>query len=292
MGKITTRFAPSPTGDNGMHIGNLRSAIFSYLYAKKNNGKFILRIEDTDKERSNDRAVENILDVLKMFDLDYDEFYKQSERLQLYKEVLDRLLKTDYVYEIDGCYKLDSLKVCKDFNINYIQDGIRKNPIKVDHQDLYDIVLMKSDGYPTYHLASVVDDNDMGVTDIFRGDEWIKSYPYHIALYKILGYNIPNFYHIPLILNQKGEKLSKRDGSVSINDLVKDKIMPCTLMHYVGRLGLRESNDCLCNKDLIDMFDPTKLKKSSIRFDYKKLRSLNLKYLRTDIGKEEFHKTQ
>jgi len=313
-----TRFAPSPTGSSGIHIGNLRTALYSYLYAKQNNGKFILRIEDTDKDRSNLEAVDDIHQVLNLLKLEPDEVYVQSDRLHLYTKYAHLLVENGYAYICNCCKDSDDVCSCSSNNLkpyeNYCiklsrsmfklkhsnddrfnngvkcYDEIRKFAITVEYENLYDIVLLKSDGRPTYHLASVVDDHLMKVTDVFRGDEWLGSFPYHIMLYTALGFNMPKFYHLPLILNAFGDKLSKRDGDFSVRQLYSNNILPSAIINYVALLGWHPSGNSekFTIKELINEFDIKRLTKSPARYDEKKLNSINLFHGRTGSGYLEF----
>lgn len=314
--QVICRFAPSPTGSSGMHIGNLRTALYSYLYAKQNNGKFILRIEDTDQIRSNDDAVNDIINILSIFKLSYDELHIQSKRLLLYQYYAFQLVNKDMAY-ICNCQQ-DSTEVCncKDNNIQKIlnhanhciklnvskcfdtntiicNDKIRKNNIQFNISDLYDIVLLKSDGYPTYHLASVIDDHFMNITDVFRGEEWISSFPYHVLLYNAFGWEKPNFYHLPLITNECGQKLSKRDGDFSVQHLIsEEEYIPSAILNYILLMGWHPpgNDEVFTLEDMINIFNVNRLRTSSCCYDSKKLRKLNLIHSKTEHGKEEFSK--
>lgn len=297
-----TRFAPSPTGE--MHIGNLRTALYSWLYAKQNNGKFILRIEDTDKKRSKTKHIKEIMSTLETFGLNWDEYYRQSERLGLYQHYAHKLVNNGSAYicqcekESDKCncnltnnpYVSKSyciklrVKDSEDYYIN-CKDELR-GTIKYNTKELYDIVLLKADGYPTYHLASIVDDGLMGVTDVFRGNEWLSSFPYHKLIYNALGFCIPKFYHLSLICNEEGKKLSKRDGDFSVKSLLDKGYLPSTLLNYIALLGWHPSGnkEVFSRDELISEFDITRLNTSASSFDEKKLRNLNLKISRTDYG--------
>lgn len=308
---VVARFAPSPTGEVGMHIGNLRSAIYSYMWAKKHNGKFILRIEDTDRVRSNINAIRDIDNILSIFNLNPDERYIQSNRLHIYSYYAHKLVSQGSAYictcskdSIEECTcsiqsDVESrLKTCQSYTIKLnikhcitetcikCFDAIRNGYINFNQDILNDVILLKSDGYPTYHLASVVDDHLMGVTDIFRGDEWISSFPIHILLYQSFDWEIPNFYHLPLILNNEGNKLSKRDGDFSVKSLLDKGYLPSTLLNYIALLGWHPSGnkEVFSRDELISEFDITRLNTSASSFDEKKLRNLNLKISRTDYG--------
>lgn len=306
--QVVTRMAPSPTGE--MHIGNLRTALYSWLYAKQNNGKFILRIEDTDKKRSKTKHIKEIMSTLETFGLNWDEYYKQSERLGLYQHYAHKLVNNGCAYicqcekESDECncnltnnpYVSKSyciklrVKDSEDYYIN-CKDELR-GTIKYNTKELYDIVLLKADGYPTYHLASVVDDHLMGVTDIFRGDEWLSSFPYHKLIYNKLGFFIPKFYHLSLICNEEGKKLSKRDGDFTANYLLQQGLLPSTILNYIALLGWHPSGneEFFTKQNLIEKFDVKRLVKSPACYDPKKLKNLNLKHSKTDQGIEEYFK--
>lgn len=319
MKQVITRFAPSPTGTSGMHIGNLRTALFSYLYAKQNNGEFILRIEDTDRERSNTGALEDIDEILSIMKITPDKRYIQSERLFLYQYYAHYLVHNGYAYictcergnEIECDCKYSNLEVNKSYciklDIHYCwitnkdkygehsiikncHDEIRNSDIDFKYEELYDIVLLKSDGYPTYHLGSIVDDHLMGITDVFRGDEWLSSFPYHVLLYTAFKWNMPRFYHLPLITNINGEKLSKRDGDFSVRTLLNADILPSTILNYTALLGWHPSgNDEIFDMDsLLKAFSIKRLSTSPACFDSKKLRKLNIIHAKTDVGIKEF----
>jgi len=301
-----TRFGPSPTGE--MHIGNLRTALYSWLYAKQNNGKFILRIEDTDKKRSKTEHIKEIMSTLETFGLNWDEYYRQSERLGLYQHYAHKLVNNGSAY-ICQCEKESDECNCNLTNNPYVsksyciklrvknlldyeitcKDELR-GTIKYNTKELYDIVLLKADGYPTYHLASIVDDGLMGVTDVFRGNEWLSSFPYHKLIYNALGFCIPKFYHLSLICNEEGKKLSKRDGDFTANHLLQTGLLPSTILNYISLLGWHPAGneEIFTTRDLIEKFDVARLNVSSACYDPKKLKFLNLKHSKTEQGVREF----
>jgi glutamyl-tRNA synthetase len=310
--QVICRFAPSPTGK--MHIGNLRIALFSWLYAKQNNGKFILRIEDTDQVRSQENYVSDIKHTLELFGLSWDEFYQQSKRLPYYSMYALLLVAYQHAY-FCTCPK-DSQEECKCRNKSFIEqqselkngfsiklkinqnetihcyDELRQASIPFSGKELYDIVLLKRDSTPTYHLASVVDDHLMGITDIFRGDEWLSSLPYHKILYSSLGWEMPRFYHLPLILDSKGNKLSKRENHFAVEDLLK-KYLPCSILNYIALLGWdhsKLSTNFLTTYDLLKQFDINKLSNNASHYDEKLLRKLNLKHSKTEEGINQYFK--
>jgi glutamyl-tRNA synthetase len=307
---VVTRVAPSPSGE--MHIGNLRTALYSWLYARQNNGKFILRIEDTDKKRSKIENIKKIKQTLKNFGLNWDEYYCQSERLSLYQHYAHKLVENGSAYicqceekskEQCSCYLTNNPYVTKPYCIKLRVKGNGfdaydisgkdelRGIINYNSKELYDIVLLKRDGYPTYHLASIVDDHLMGVTDVFRGEEWLSSFPYHILIYNALGFPIPRFYHLSLICNEDGKKLSKRDGDFTANYLLKQGLLPSSILNYIALLGWHPSGneEFFTIQDLIEKFDVKRLTLSSSCYDYKKLKNLNLKHSKTEQGIKEYY---
>jgi len=290
---VVTRVAPSPSGE--MHIGNLRTALYSWLYARQNNGKFILRIEDTDKKRSKIENIKKIKQTLKNFGLNWDEYYCQSERLSLYQHYAHKLVENGSAYicqceekskEQCSCYLTNNPYVTKPYCIKLQVKGNGfdaydisgkdelRGIINYNSKELYDIVLLKRDGYPTYHLASIVDDHLMGVTDVFRGEEWLSSFPYHILIYNALGFPIPRFYHLSLICNEDGKKLSKRDGDFTANYLLKQGLLPSSILNYIALLGWHPSGneEFFTKQNLIEKFEVKRLVKSPACYDPKKLK--------------------
>ncbi|HRR52053.1 MAG TPA: glutamate--tRNA ligase family protein [Bacteroidales bacterium] len=285
-----TRFAPSPTGFS-LHIGNLRVALFSYLYAKKNNGKFILRIEDTDRNRYNKEAVNNIINALNYFNLIYDELYYQSDRLDIYQEYADLLVFKGLAYVDNNCIRLNLKDV--DSIMGYVGYDSLRNKEFLNKNNLTDIVLLKSDGYPTYHLASVIDDHLMNIGVVFRGEEWLSTLPYHSYLYNCFGWDKPLFYHLPLIMSMDGKKLSKRDNSLSINYFIDRDYSKLAILNYIFRLGnsLPLDNEIYSIDKMIELFDVDKLSCSPVKFDINYLRNLNIKCYRSEDGKNEIYDT-
>src|SRR5690606_26361840 len=199
---VKVRFAPSPTGF--LHIGGLRTALYNYLFAKQNKGKFVLRIEDTDRARIVPGAEENIIDTLNSFGLVPDEGpFRQSERLDLYKKYADELMAKNLAYEDQGALRF---KMTREGNTEFTD--IIRGKIEIDNKDQEDFVIVKSDGYPTYNFAHIVDDYEMGITHVIRGEEFIPSMPKYIALHKALGWDIPQYAHLPLLLSKTRAKLS------------------------------------------------------------------------------------
>ncbi|KKR84238.1 MAG: Glutamate-tRNA ligase [Candidatus Woesebacteria bacterium GW2011_GWB1_41_10] len=216
-----------------MHIGNLRTAFYAYVLAKHENGDFVLRIEDTDKKREVEGGINEIKGLLKIFGIKWDEYYVQSERLDLYKDAAKRLVKEGYAYEDEGAIRI---KIPKNETVLYHDFVLDKN-ISWNTDTLKDLVLLKSDGFPTYHLAVVVDDHEMSITHVLRGHDWLPSTPLHLLLYKFFGYKIPEIGHLTDIMDPEGGKLSKRKGSTSVSGLINEGYLPEALFNFVVLLG-------------------------------------------------------
>ena len=300
--KIRTRFAPSPTGS--MHIGNLRTAFYAHALAKHNNGEFILRIEDTDKKREVEGGVEEIKDLLKIFNLSWDEFYIQSERLPLYKEAAEKLVKEGYAFYCqceaknakeegfsttlrDPCRDRGltsgaiKLKV-PDNEVVKFNDFVLKEEVLWHTPVVFDATLLKSDGYPTYHLAVVVDDHDMNVTHVLRGHDWLPSTPIHLLLYKYLGFEIPQIGHLTDILDPDGGKLSKRKGSTSVQGLLQEGYLPEAIFNFVILSGWapKDNKELFSLEDFVKAFDVNGFQKSNPIFNRDKLDWFNGEYIR------------
>ncbi len=276
---VRVRFAPSPTGS--LHIGGGRTALFNWLYAKARGGKFILRIEDTDKERSKKEYLEEILFSLRWLGLDWDELYHQSERFVLYQEYAEQLLKEGKVYT----EKSPEGKVAVIFKVTpqkiKIHDLIR-GEIEFDAENIKDQVLIKSDGTPTYNFACVVDDAKMEITHVVRGDDHISNTPKQILLYQALGFKVPEFAHLPLILGKQGGRLSKRTGATAISEYRKSGYLAEALANYLLLLSWSPG----ANREVIDMqeavrlFDIKDVTKTAATFDMDKLNWMNNQYLK------------
>lgn len=320
--QIRVRFAPSPTGY--LHIGGLRTALYNYLFAKKNGGAFILRIEDTDQKRSIPGALESLIATLNTMGIVYDEGpYIQSERLEIYKKYADDLVKNRKTYpcfctperltkvreeqmknkqapkydkhclalaetEIQNKIKNGEpyairLNVSEERN-DVIFDDIVRGEVKINVRDIDDQVLMKSDGFPTYHLASVVDDHLMEITHIIRGEEWLPSTPKHILLYEAFGWQTPEFAHIPLILNPDKSKLSKRQGDVAVEDYIAKGYLKETLINFIALLGWNpgqgNTQEIFSLKELEQIFDLRQVHKAGAVFDLKKMDWMNGEYIK------------
>ncbi|MEK7620117.1 MAG: glutamate--tRNA ligase [Patescibacteria group bacterium] len=331
---VKTRFPPSPTGF--LHIGSLRTAFYNFLFAKKHDGTFLVRVEDTDRERLVEGAVESLIRTLETVGITYDEGpilvngklaekgpngpYTQSHRLEIYKEHaqmlalqgsayycfcskerLEELRNQQTIAKLQTkydrhCLKLDKEEISRRLAAreSYVirllipdgettfHDEIRGN-ITISNSEIDDQVLMKADGFPTYHLAVVVDDHLMGVTHIIRGEEWISSVPKHVILYKAFGFPMPLFAHLPLILNADKSKLSKRQGDVAVEDYLAKGYLPEALVNFVALLGFNPTGDreIYTVQELIDAFDLSRVNKSGAVFDRTKLDWMNGQYIRS-----------
>ncbi len=326
--KVRVRFAPSPTGYP--HIGNIRTALFNWLFARHHGGSFILRIEDTDVARRVEGAVEAILDSLRWLGLDWDEGpYFQSQRLEIYREVAEQLLKSGHAYL---CYcspqrlelmrqeqikqkqppKYDrhcrelTQKQKKEFEAAGIIPVVRfKTPldgkthfydlirgeVTFDNSVLDDFVLLKSDGYPTYHLANVADDHFMAISHVLRAEEWLSSTPRHVLLYQALGWDPPQFAHLPMILGPDRTKLSKRHGATAFLDYREQGYLPEAMINFLSLLGwsLDDRTELLGREEIIKYFSLERISKTAAIFNKDKLDWMNGVYLRR-LTREEFTK--
>ena len=324
---IVTRFAPSPTGF--MHIGNLRTALYSYLLAKSQGGKFILRIEDTDQVRHVEGAEDVILQTLKTTGIEWDEGpvvggehapYVQSERLPIYKEYAEKLVKSGHAYY---CFctpeRLESLKNdigiggydghCRNLTPEEIAQNLaegkpyvirQKMPdegttsyvdevygeVSIENSELRDQIMIKADGYPTYNFCHVVDDYLMGVTHVVRGNEYLTSTPKYCLLYDAFGWERPHYVHLPLLMGKDADgnvsKLSKRHGAVSFQDLVNDGYLPEAIVNYIALLGWasKDTQEFYTMDELKQSFSIDGLSKSPAVFDYEKLKWFNSEYIK------------
>ncbi len=279
------RIAPSPTGQ--LHIGNARTALFNWLYAKANNGTFLVRIDDTDTERSTSEYQKDITDNLKWLGLHWDEgievgdsndTYKQSSRFDRYREVAENLLSKNLAYEDDGAIRF---KVPNDGSIEF-NDYIR-GEMSFNLSDVEDFVILRSDKSPTYHLASTVDDVDYGITIIARGEDILSSTPKHIMLMKSMNAALPDFCHLPLLFGPDGKKLSKRHGDTSVEAFRKKGILSDAMFNYLCLLGWSPGNDVeqFDINTAISKFDLKNVLPNSAIFDEKKLLWLNGLYIRS-----------
>ncbi len=281
---VRVRFAPSPTGN--LHIGGARTAIFNWLFAKANNGVFVLRIEDTDSARSKKEYLDEILTSIKWLGMDWQEEYYQSKRIDLYKEHANKLLKQGLAYEEKSnkegvCGKAIIYKVAEERKIK-IKDLIYGD-IEFDTADIKDQVLIKSDGTAAYNFACVVDDSLMKISHIIRGDDHISNTPKQIMLYQALGASIPQFAHLPLILGKGGGRLSKRTGATAISEYRKMGILSQALFNYLLLLGWSPGKDqeIVDIKSAITKFKLESVNKAAATFDSDKLLWINNQYLKT-----------
>ena len=288
------RIAPSPTGK--LHIGNARTALFNWLYAKANNGTFLVRIDDTDTERSTEAFKNDIIENFKWLGIDWDEGvdvggphgdYKQSQRFDRYQEVADQLLSEGFAYEDNGAIRF---KVPQDGSVDF-KDYVRGN-MSFNLSDVEDFVILRSDKSPTYHLASTVDDIDYGITLIARGEDILSSTPKHILIMQALNSSLPDFCHLPLLFGPDGKKLSKRHGDTSVEAFRDKGILQVAMFNYLCLLGWSPGNDLekFDSELAIQKFDLNNVLPNSAIFDEKKLLWLNGLYIRSTEQKE-FEKT-
>ncbi len=311
---VRTRFAPSPTGY--LHVGGARTALFSWLHARRHGGVFVLRIEDTDLERSTAESVNAILEGMTWLGLEYDEgpFY-QTKRFDRYRAVIDQLLDEDKAYH---CYcskeRLDSLRAerlrnkqkprydgyCRDrrdspsgsvapvvrfknpLDGNVIVDDLIKGRVVFSNTELDDLIIARSDGSPTYNFTVVVDDMDMGITDVIRGDDHLNNTPRQINILNALGVKTPAYAHVPMILGADGQRLSKRHGAVSTMQFREEGFLAEALLNYLVRLGWSHGDQEIFSIDeLIELFDVKNVQRSAASFDREKLLWLNQHYIKT-----------
>lgn len=275
---IRTRFAPSPTGN--LHIGGLRTALYAYALAKHSNGTFVLRIEDTDKKREVEGGKEKIKKILKDFNLNWDEYYVQSERVDngIYQKAAKKLVEEGNAYEDEGAIRI---KIPRDSKIGYY-DFVLQKQIEWETNTLEDLVILKSDGYPTYHLAVVVDDTDMKISHVLRGHDWLPSTPIHLLLYKFLNFDKPEIGHLTDIMDPEGGKLSKRKGSTSVEGLIDEGYLPEAILNFIMLLGWapKDNKEIFSLEEFIKVFDTKGLQKSNPIFNKEKLDWFNGEYIR------------
>ena len=331
---VRVRFAPSPTGF--LHIGGARTALYNWLFARKHQGVFILRIEDTDRTRYVEGAVEDIMGSLRWLGLQWDEGpevggphapYFQSQRLELYRKYAELLLEKGHAYK---CFcpperlerlreeqRKAGLKPGYDRKCRYLSPEERKaleekgtpyvirlkvplegkttfqdylrGEITYENRELEDLILLKSDGYPTYHLANVVDDHLMGITHVLRADEWIPSTPYHVLLYRFFEWEPPVFAHLPVILAPGGKgKLSKRHGATAVREFREMGYLPEAMVNFLALLGWSPGGDreIVSLQEMIELFDLKRVGKRGAVFDFAKLRWMNGEYIRMKSDEE------
>ncbi|MCB9029704.1 MAG: glutamate--tRNA ligase [Deltaproteobacteria bacterium] len=345
MKEIRTRFAPSPTGF--LHVGGVRTNFYAWLLARHHGGKFILRIEDTDRERFVPGAIKAILDDLKWLGLDIDEGpsteelklcdegfdgdegvggelgpYVQSQRLHLYREVADKLIESGHAYRCDCTAEMLQKEreeqmarrespgysgYCRSRNVSAdtkhvvrikiperesmtIDDAV-KGKITWEKLSLRDTVILKSDGYPTYHLAVVVDDHHMKISHVMRGEEWISTTPVHVLLYRALGWEMPIFCHLPSVLGQDGKKLSKRHGATQVGAFKDDGYLPEALLNFLLLIGWNpgdgEEQEIFSREEMIERFNLENINTASGVFAYDKLNWMNGVYIR-NLSADQF----
>lgn len=276
MSQVRVRFAPSPTGY--LHIGSARTALFNWLYARHSNGVFLIRIEDTDKDRSKPEYLEEILASLKWLFMAWDEELSfQSQRFDIYKKYANTLVEKGLAY-FEGPAII--FKVEKSNKVAF-EDMIRGR-VEFSTDDIKDQVLIKSDGTPTYNFACVVDDHDMQITHIIRGDDHISNTPKQVMLYEALAFELPKFAHIPLILSKDGGRMSKRHGATSIFEYKNMGFLPEALANYLSLMGWAPGNDVeiLPLKEIIKLFDVKDVNKTGAIFDMDKLSWMNGQYIK------------
>jgi glutamyl-tRNA synthetase len=274
---MRVRFAPSPTG--ALHIGGARTALYNWLVARHSQGAFVLRIEDTDRERSTAENVEQIYDALRWLELDWDEGpFSQADRIDRHKEEIARLLSEGHAYEDEGATRLR----VPPYGQTTVHDLIRGD-IVFEHEAIDDFVIARSDGSPLYNLAVAVDDRDMGITHVVRGADHISNTPRQIMILTALGGAEPPIYaHLPLLHGPDGKKLSKRHGAASVQELRDQGFLPAAIRNYLALLGwgFDDSSTFFTTEELIESFTLERVSKSPAVFDEKKLRWMNGRYLR------------
>lgn len=311
---VVTRFAPSPTGY--LHIGGLRTALYCYLWARKNKGTFLLRIEDTDLARNSQEAANAIVDAFKWVGLAHDgEIVYQSNRFELYKRYVQQLLDEGKAYKCymskeeldalresqmankerpryDGRYRdftgtppqgiepVIRIKAPLDGTIT-LHDGIKGEVVFNASDMLDDFIIARSDGTPTYNFVVTIDDALMGVTDVIRGDDHLSNTPKQIVIYNAFGFSVPKFFHVPMILNPDGKKLSKRDGATDVMDYERQGFLPETLLNFLVRLGWSHGDqEIFSMEEMLEWFDPNDINKSASAFNQEKLLWLNAHYIK------------
>jgi len=314
---VRTRFAPSPTGF--LHIGGARTALFSWAYARRHGGTFVLRIEDTDLERSTEESVKAILDGMTWLGLDWDEGpFFQMKRLARYREIADRLVAQGHAYpcwatkeeldemrerqrargekpRYDGRWRPERAKATglvpsagrkpvirfrnpDEGEVTF--NDLVKGPISVANAELDDLVVLRADGVPTYNFGVVIDDLDMKITHVIRGDDHVNNTPRQVNIFRALGAELPQFAHVPMILGADGERLSKRHGAVSVMQYAEEGYLPEALANYLARLGWSHGDEEIFSKaQLVEWFDLGHVNRAAAHFDPEKLRWMNQQYM-------------
>lgn len=288
--KVKTRFAPSPTGS--MHIGSVRTALYAYLLARKNQGNFSLRIEDTDQTRLVEGSVEDIIETLNWLGLKFDgEIIYQSKRLDLYKKYAQELVDKNFAYENMGAIYFKTTHASfggKKEGKTKITDLVGSREIEFDNATQDDFVILKSDGFPTYHLAHVIDDHLMETSPVIRGAEWISSIPKHVMLFEAFGWQVPDYAHLPIILGSNKSKLSKRHGAKPASEFRRDGFLPEAILNYMAFLGWTppSGKEILSLEEMVAEFDLKDVHLTNPVFDITKLEWLNGEYIRKMSDKE------
>ncbi|HGZ70723.1 MAG TPA: glutamate--tRNA ligase [Nitratifractor sp.] len=316
---VITRFAPSPTGY--LHIGGLRTALFSWLWARKKSGKFLLRIEDTDLSRNSQEALDAILEAFDWVGMNYDgDVVYQSQRFELYKEYINKLLEEGKAYKCymskeelselrasqeakgerpryDGRYRefcgtppegiepVIRIKAPQEGFIEF-EDGI-KGSIKIAASEVDDFIIARSDGTPTYNFVVAIDDYTMGLTDVIRGDDHLYNTPKQLVVYEALGFKAPKFYHVAMINNEQGKKLSKRDGALDVMEYKKEGYLPEALLNFLVRLGWSHGDQEIFSvEEMVELFDPKDINKSASSYNLNKLLWLNAHYIKNSENRK------
>ncbi len=271
---IRVRFAPSPTGY--LHVGGARTALFNWLFARHNEGVFVLRIEDTDRERSTDASIAQIIEAMRWLELDWDEYYRQTDRTAIHEQAAESLLAGGYAYEKDGAWWF---RVPTDGE-TVVHDDLLGD-VAYQNSQLKDFVIRRSDGSFVYNFVVVVDDADMGITHVIRGDDHLNNTPKQILLYRALGRALPHFVHIPMILGPDRTRLSKRHGVTSVLEYRQRGFLPEALVNFLARLGWSHGDQEFFTRDeLIELFSLEHIGKSAAVFDDEKLYWLNQQHMK------------
>ena len=310
MGEIRVRFAPSPTGY--LHIGGARTALFNWVFARSKGGKFILRIEDTDQVRSRQEFVDEILDSMKWLGLDWNEGpYYQSHRKDLYYEFAERLLSEGKAYRAKErrnkgiASRLDRRQADTEeqedkgeaiiFAIPEVEvqfNDLIRGTVKIDSRQFGDIVLIKSDGLPAYNFACVVDDALMGITHILRGEDHISNTPKQILIYQALGFSVPQFAHLPLILDKDGRRMSKRSGATAVTEYRKMGYLPEAIVNFLMLLGWSpgDNREIFSLEEAVTLFDISDINKTGAVFNMDKLRWMNSEYIKSSSEEQLYER--
>jgi glutamyl-tRNA synthetase len=283
--EIRVRFAPSPTGK--VHIGNIRAAIYNWLFARHTGGKFLLRVEDTDLERSTPEAIQVLFECMKWLGLDYDEevFY-QTKNVKRHLAVAEQLLASGHAYKVERTSRdgktgvVTMFKMPKEGTIEF--DDIVKGHLAKKAEDIQDFAIVRSDGSPIFHLANVVDDIDQRVTHIIRGDDHVENTFKHICIFKALGAPVPKYGHLSMIVNQQGKPYSKRDGAAFVGEYREQGYLPEALFNYLLLLGWNPGDDreILTREEMVKLFELEKVHVTAAMFDPKKLAWMNGEYIK------------